>query len=178
MHRRLFNVMASQVRPGSIQPVRQLGLQQSLKQMRHRSAHSIRAREFVSHTQAECKAALSPRDPEPKISLGMQGRPCKLPGRGLSLPGEFSYRSTPRRQRHRNCCVCAVMMYVGAMRTPAGKDRKLKAPAALTGPSASYPSRWVTPASRSKFPRRGTASRCCAAARSRRFWHGFARPPA
>src|SRR5258707_2601578 len=86
MHRRLFNVMAPQVRPGSIQPERELGPKQSLKQMRHRPAYSIRAREFVSHTQAECKAALSTRDPEPKISLGMQGRPCKFPRGSLPLP--------------------------------------------------------------------------------------------
>src|ERR1700722_16389037 len=91
MHRRLFNVMASQVRPGSIQPERQLGPQQSLAQMRHRPAHSIRAREIVSHTQAECKAALSTRDPEQTISLGMQGRPCKLP-RG-ALPFQTNART-------------------------------------------------------------------------------------
>src|SRR5258708_30172279 len=77
MHRRLFNVMATQVRPGSTKPERHNGPQQSLEQMRRRPAHSIRAREFVSHTQAECKAAISTRDPKPKISLGMQGRPCK-----------------------------------------------------------------------------------------------------
>ena len=77
MHRRLFNVMASQVRPGSTKPERPRGPQQSIEQMRRRPAHSIRARELVSHTQAECKAALSSRDPELKISLGMQGRPCK-----------------------------------------------------------------------------------------------------
>jgi len=45
--------------------------------MRHRPAHSIRARELVSQIQAECKGAFFTRDPEPKISLGMQGRPCK-----------------------------------------------------------------------------------------------------
>jgi hypothetical protein len=69
--------MASQVRPGSTKPERHNGPQQSLEQMRRRTAHSIRARELVSHIQAECKAAFSTRDPEPKISLGMQGRPCK-----------------------------------------------------------------------------------------------------
>jgi hypothetical protein len=69
--------MAPQVRPGSTKPERPFGPQQSLEQMRSRPAHSIMAREFVSHTQAECKAAISTRDPEPKISLGMQGRPCK-----------------------------------------------------------------------------------------------------
>jgi hypothetical protein len=52
--------------------------------MRHPPAHSIRARELVSHTQAECKGAFFTRDPELKISLGTQGRPCKLPADSLS----------------------------------------------------------------------------------------------
>ena len=120
MHRRLFNVMAPQVRPGSIQPGRQLGPQQSLKQMRHRSAHSIRARELVSHTQAECKAALSVRDPEPKISLGMQGRPCKLPANGYasranSLTAPHHPAQGHRARQGHRICSPYVVMYIGPM---------------------------------------------------------------
>ena len=52
--------------------------------MRHRPAHSIRARELVSQIQADCKGAFFTRDPEPKISLGMQGRPCKRSNKNLA----------------------------------------------------------------------------------------------
>jgi len=59
------------------------------------------------------------------LAFARQAEP--LPGNGeavavqrLSLPGEFSYRSTPRRKRHRNCSVCAVM-YLGSMRTVWGR---------------------------------------------------------
>jgi len=91
--------MASQVKPGSIQPKRQLGLQQSAQQMRHRPAHSIRARELLSHTQAECKGAFFSRDPELKISLGMQGRPCKLASSFLSpLTVRTGRRTSPCRR--------------------------------------------------------------------------------
>src|ERR1700722_17134934 len=71
----------------------------------------------------------------------------QLPGRVVSLPGEFSYRSTPWRKRSGTARSYA-LMYIGPMRTPAGKGGKLKAPAALTGPSASQPSRRVPPAHR------------------------------
>ena len=68
--------MASQVRPGSIQPCAGTGLQQSAGVIRHRPAYSIRARGFEPHTEAGCMGCNLPCDPECKNTLGNQGRPC------------------------------------------------------------------------------------------------------
>jgi hypothetical protein len=51
--------MASQVRPGLTQPDRPRGPQQSAPLIRRQPAYSIRARDFLSQTQAGCMAAIS-----------------------------------------------------------------------------------------------------------------------
>ena len=68
--------MVLQVRPGSAEPEVGTGLRESAKVIRNRPADSIRARDFVSHTQAGCMAAISTRNSMPKAALGKTGRPC------------------------------------------------------------------------------------------------------
>jgi len=68
-----FEVMASQVKPGSTQPKFNKGLQQSAILIRRRPANSIRARDIVSHTQAGCMAAINSREAKPKRNAWQKG---------------------------------------------------------------------------------------------------------
>jgi hypothetical protein len=54
----IFKVMASQVRPGLTKSEFNRGLQRSEALIRRQPAYSIRARDFASHTQAGCMAAI------------------------------------------------------------------------------------------------------------------------
>jgi len=59
-------VMASQVRPRLTQPARYTGPQQSTGVIRRQPAYSIRARDFASHSQAGCIAAIKSCEEKPK----------------------------------------------------------------------------------------------------------------
>lgn len=89
-----FEVMASQVKPGSTQPNFNKGLQQSTILIRRRPANSIRARDLVSHTQAGCLAAINSREAKPKrnawqkgasmyVELSMKRKSCNRIARGV-----------------------------------------------------------------------------------------------
>src|SRR5580704_1791475 len=58
--------MASQVRPRLTQPARYTGPQQSTGVIRRQPAYSIRARDFASHSQAGCMAAIKSCEEEQK----------------------------------------------------------------------------------------------------------------
>ena len=66
-------VMAQQVRPGLTKPARFKGHRQSVDLIRRQPAYSIRARGQVPFNEAECMAAISTCDPEPKMMLGNKG---------------------------------------------------------------------------------------------------------
>jgi hypothetical protein len=72
----IFKVMANQVRPGLTNPARFNGPRESADLIRRQPAYSIRARGQVPFTEAECMAAISTWNPEPKKRLGIGGRPC------------------------------------------------------------------------------------------------------
>ena len=94
--------MASQVRPGLTKPKSDTGPQKSEKVIRRQPAYSIRARDFASHTQAGCMAAIYSCEPKPKESLGIRGRPCmslrSFRGKAAHLDrGEFRQACGSRR---------------------------------------------------------------------------------
>jgi hypothetical protein len=74
------SVMASQVRPGSTQPIFLQGPQQSVQLIGRRPAYSIRARGLEPQTEAGCMAAISSCDPEAQKTFGKRGRPCMEEG--------------------------------------------------------------------------------------------------
>jgi hypothetical protein len=65
--------MASQVRPGLAKPDVDTGLQESVNVIGRQPAHSIRARDLESQSQAGCMAAINSWDPEQKKNAWQQG---------------------------------------------------------------------------------------------------------
>ena len=65
--------MASQVRPGSTQPIPIQGHPKSVRVIGRRSAYSIRARGFAPQSEAGCMAAISSCDPETQRSAWQRG---------------------------------------------------------------------------------------------------------
>jgi hypothetical protein len=69
----IFDVMASQVRPGSTKPETFPGLQKSDLLVRRLPAYSIRARGQAPINEAECMGAISPCELDQKKVLGKLG---------------------------------------------------------------------------------------------------------
>jgi hypothetical protein len=69
----IFDVMASQVRPGSMKPETFPGLQKSDLLVRRLPAYSIRAHGQAPNHEAECMGAISSCEPEQKKVLGKLG---------------------------------------------------------------------------------------------------------
>lgn len=101
--------MASQVRPGLTQPNLDKGLQQSGVLVRRQSAHSIRARDFASHTEAECMAAIYSCEPNRKEALGIEG---------ASMYVQIIGRRYLTHPRLLNEARCLTGRYTGAVMSP------------------------------------------------------------
>ena len=89
----VFNVMAIQVRPGSIQPKVFTGHQKSAVVIRKSISKFHQGPRLVPHTEAECMAAISTCEPEPMNTLVNEGASMYE-----DLPGCASITSTAYRR--------------------------------------------------------------------------------